>query len=156
GWLRDRAPSRDQRARATEAFAAWLAQLPPELDDVLRTGLTAALALLPQLWPDRDCPLQPEVIESLTGHASPDVQAASIQLIAVTPTRPGDLPAAFWQAILQADAPEIRIASMSLLARLDDAELAHYRDGVAVAATGAHAALRAAARPLLARLAATD
>ena len=61
------------------------------------------------------------MIESLTGHASPDVQAASIQLIAVTPTRPGDLPAAFWQAILQADAPEIRIASMILLARLDDA-----------------------------------
>jgi hypothetical protein len=156
GWLRDRAPSRDQRARATEAFAAWLALLPPELDDGLRAGLTAALALLPLLWPDRDCPLQPEVIESLTGHASPDVQAASIQLIAVTPTRPGDLPAAFWQAILQADAPEIRIASMILLARLDDAALAQHRDGITLAATGAHAGLRAAARPLVARLAATD
>ncbi|WP_249140499.1 MULTISPECIES: hypothetical protein [Bradyrhizobium] len=156
GWLRDRAPSRDQRARATEAFAAWLAQLPSELDNVLRAGLTAALALLPQLWPDRDCPLQPEVIESLTGHASSDVQAASIQLIAVTPTRPGDLPAAFWQAILQADAPEIRVASMTLLARLDDATLAHHRDGISLAATGAHAGLRAAARRLIARLAATD
>lgn len=156
GWLRDRAPSRDQRARATEAFAAWLAQLPAELDDTLRAGLAAALALLPQLWPDRDCPLQPEVVESLTGHASPDVQAASIQLIAVTPTRPDDLPTAFWQAILQADAPEIRIASMSLLARLDDAALAQHRDGIALAATGAHTGLRAAARPLVARLAATD
>jgi hypothetical protein len=156
GWLRDRAPSRDQRARATEAFAAWLAQLPSELDDTLRAGLTGALALLPLLWPERDCPLQPEIIENLTGHASPDVQAASIQLIAVTPTRPGDLPAAFWQAILQADAPEIRIASMALLARLDDAALAQHRDGITLAATGAHAGLRAAARPLVARLAATD
>ncbi|WP_050421675.1 hypothetical protein [Bradyrhizobium tropiciagri] len=156
GWLRDRAPSREQRARATEAFAAWLAQLPPVLDDLLRAGLTSALALLPQLWPDRDCPLQPEVIESLTGHASPDVQAASIQLIAVTPTRPGDLPEAFWQAILRADAPEIRIASMSLLARLDDAALAQHRDGIVLAATGDHARLRAAARPLVARLAASD
>lgn len=156
GWLRDRAPSRDRRAGATEAFAAWLAQLPPELDDKQRAGLNAALALLPLLWPDRDCPLQPEIIESLTGHASPEVQAASIQLIAVTPTRPGDLPAAFWQAILQADAPEIRIASMALLARLDDAALAEHRDGITLAATGAHAGLRAAARPLVARLAATD
>src|SRR6185436_765343 len=134
GWLRDRAPSRDQRARATEAFAAWLALLPPALDDAMRAGLTAALALLRELWPDRDCPLQPEVIESLTRHASSDVQAASIQLIAVTPTRPGDLPAAFWQAILQADAPEIRIASMILLARLDDAALAHHRDSITLAA----------------------
>lgn len=156
GWLRDRAPSRDQRAHATEAFAAWLAKLPPELDDMLRAGLSAAVTLLPQLWPDRDCPLQPEVIESLTGHASPDVQAASIQLIAVTPTKPGDLPAAFLQAILRADAPEIRMASMSLLARLDDAALAEHRDRIVVAATGAHAGLRAAARPLLARLAAID
>jgi len=156
GWLRDRAPSRDQRARATEAFAAWLVQLPSELDNAMRAGLNAALALLPLLWPERDCPLQPEVIESLTGHASPDVQAASIQLIAVTPTRPDDLPAAFWQAILQADAPEIRIASMALLARLDDAALAEHRDGITLAATGAHAGLRAAARPLVARLATTD
>lgn len=156
GWLRDRAPSQDQRARATEAFAGWLALLPPELDDAMRAGLTAALALLRELWPDRDCPLQPEIIESLTGHASLDVQAASIQLIAVTPTRPGDLPAAFWQAILQADAPEIRIASMALLARLDDSELAQHRDGITLAATGAHAGLRAAARPLVTRLAATD
>lgn len=156
GWLRDRAPSRDQRACATEAFAAWLAQLPAELDDALRAGLTAALALLPLLWPERDCPLRPEVIESLTGHASPDVQAASIQLIAVTPTRPGDLPAAFWQAILQADAPEIRIASMALLARLDDDALAQHLEGITLAATGAHAGLRKAARPLVARLAATD
>jgi hypothetical protein len=140
----------------TEAFAAWLAQLPPELDDIMRAGLAAAVALLPQLWPDRDCPLQPEVIESLTGHASPEVQAASIQLIAVTPTKPGDVPAEFLQAILQADAPDIRIAAMSLLARLDDAALAEHRDRIVVAATGAHAGLRAAARPLLARVAATD
>ena len=156
GWLRDRAPSRDQRARATEAFAAWLSLLPGEPDDATRAGLNAALALLPQLWPERDCPLQPEVIESLTGHPSRDVQAASIQLIAVTPTRPSDLPAEFWQAILQADAPEIRIASMALLARLDDAALAQHRDGITLAATGAHGGLRAAARPLVARLAAAD
>lgn len=155
-WLRDRAPSREQRARATEAFAAWLAQLPAELDDTQRAGLAAATALLPQLWPEHDCPLQPELIESLTGHSSPEVQAASIQLIAVTPTRPGDLPAAFWQAILQAEAPAIRAASMSLLARLDDHALADHRDGIILAATGAHAGLRAAARPLVARLAATD
>jgi cellulose synthase operon protein C len=156
GWLRDRTPSRDQRARTTEAFAAWLAQLPSELDDEQRAGVAAAVVLLPQLWPDRDCPLQPEVIESLTGHASSDVQAASIELIAVTPTRPSDLPPAFWQAILQADAPEIRIASMTLLARLDDAALAHHRDGITLAATGAHAGLRTAARPLVARIAAND
>jgi hypothetical protein len=155
-WLRDRAPTRDQRARATEAFAAWLAQLPSELHDATRGGLRAALALLPLLWPDRDCPLQPEVIESLTGHPSPDVQAASIQLIAVTPTRPGDLPAAFWQAILQAEAPEIRVASMALLARLDDTALAGHRDGITLAATGTHGGLRAAARPLVVRLAAAD
>jgi len=156
GWLRDRAPSVEQRARLTEAFATWLAQLPGELDDALRASLHAALALLPQLWPERDCPLQPQVIESLTGHPSLDVQAASIQLIAVTPTRPDDLPQPFWQAILQATAPEIRIASMSLLARLDDAALARHRDSIVLAATGAHAGLRAAARPLIARLAATD
>lgn len=155
-WLRDRVPTREQRATATQAFAAWLAQLPAELDALQRAGLAAALALLPQLWPDRDCPLEPQAIESLTGHTSPDVQAASIQLIAVTPTRPSDLPEAFWHAILQADAPEIRIASMRLLARLDDTALAQHRDGVVLAATGAHAGLRAAARPLVARLAATD
>ncbi|CCD95800.1 conserved hypothetical protein [Bradyrhizobium sp. ORS 375] len=155
-WLRDRPPTREQRSQATEAFAAWLAQLPAELDDLQRAGLSAAVALLPQLWPDRDCPLQPELIESLTGHASPEVQAASIQLIAVTPTKPADLPATFLQAILLADAPEIRVASMSLLGRLDDAALAEHRDGVVLAATGSHAGLRAAARPLLARLAAAD
>ncbi|MGJ4886738.1 hypothetical protein ACQR1Y_01005 [Bradyrhizobium sp. HKCCYLRH3099] len=155
-WLRDRAPSREQRALATEAFAAWLAQLPAELDDLQRAGLSAAVALLPQLWPDRDCPLQPEVIEGLTGHGSPEVQAASIQLIAVTPTKPADLPPAFLQAILLADAPEIRAAAMSLLGRLDDAALAEHRDGIVLAATGTHAGLRAAARPLLARLAAAD
>ncbi|WP_249136394.1 hypothetical protein [Bradyrhizobium tropiciagri] len=130
--------------------------MPSALDDAQRTGLAAALALLPELWPDHDCPLQPEVIESLTGHASPSVQAASIQLIAVTPTRPSDLPAAFWQAILRADAPEIRIASMRMLARLEDAALADHRDSIVLAATGAHAGLRAAARPLVTRLAASD
>ncbi len=45
---------------------------------------------------------------------------------------------------------------MRLLARLDDTALAQHRDGVVLAATGAHAGLRAAVRPLVARLAATD
>jgi hypothetical protein len=45
---------------------------------------------------------------------------------------------------------------MALLARLDDAALARHLEGVTLAATGAHAGLRAAARPLVARLAATD
>lgn len=155
-WLHDRPPSLEQRTGMTETFAAWLAQLPAELDAPLRSGVQAALALLPVLWPNHDCPLQPQTIENLTGHPSPDVQAASIQLIAVTPTRPDQLPAPFWQAILHATAPEIRLASMSLLGRLDSAALAAYGGDIVLAAVGDDARLRAAARPLVVRLAAAD
>lgn len=152
-WLGERPPTQHQRAQLTQAFATWLSRLPAELDTAQRDGLRFVVSLLPLLWPAHDCSLAPEEIEALTGHACPDVQAASIQLLAVTSIRPEDLPEPFWNAILQASAPEIRAAAMILLGRLDPASLADHQQTVLLAATSTHADLRAAARPLVVRLA---
>ena len=156
GWLKERPAASGQRTELTEAFAAWLSSLPAEILSVQRDGLRFAVSLLPLLWPGNDCPLAPELIEQLTGHPSPDVQAASIDLLAVTAVRPEELPQPFWQAILNARIPEIRAASMRLLDRLDTASLSAHHDTILVAALSGHSDLRVAARPLAVRLAAAD
>jgi len=156
GWLKERPATSGQRTELTEAFAAWLSSLPAELQTVQRDGLRFAVSLLPLLWPDNNCPLAPELIEQLTGHPSPDVQAASIDLLAVTAVHPEELPQPFWQAILNARIPEIRAASMHLLGRLDTASLSAHHETILAAALSEYPDLRVAARPLAVRLATAD
>ncbi|WP_448953643.1 hypothetical protein [Labrys neptuniae] len=153
-WLQQRPPSRPQLTRLTEDFAAWLGALPAEPDQRQLAGLRFALSLLPALWPGHDCPLPPAAIEALTGHKAGVVQGAAIELLAVTPIRPGELPQPFWDAVLDAQSLPVRAASMRLLARLDEAGLEARSSTILAAATSEHADLRAAARPLVARLAA--
>lgn len=152
-WLEQRPPNWQQRVRLTEDFATWLGALPAEPDERQVASLRFALSLLPALWPAHDCPLPPAAIGALTGHKASVVQGAAIELLAVTPIRPGELPRPFWDAVLAAESLPVRSASMRLLARLEDAELEAQSQTILAAATGAHADLRAAARPLVARLA---
>jgi cellulose synthase operon protein C len=152
-WLEQRRPTSTQAASLTEALAAWLVGLPEELDGPQQRSVRFTRSLVPMLWSGHDCPLAPAIIQALTGHGSLDVQAAALDLLAVTAFGPAELPQSFWDAIMAATSPQVRAASMSLLARLDEAGLVRHDQTVLAAATSEHADLRAAARPLMARLA---
>jgi len=155
-WITERAATKDQLSELAQGFVAWLGQLPAEPDSRARDRLRVAMSHLPLLWPENDCPLEPERIEELMGHGSSDVQAAAVSLLAVTELRPDQLPESLWQVVLTTPVAEIRAAGMRLLGRLDTPALVVHHDSILAAALSEHADLRLAARPLAVRLGRED
>jgi len=89
-------------------------------------------------------------------HPSHLVRAAALDLLGLSATRVEDLPDSFWAKGLGAAESEVRAATVRLLARLPAEKLAARAAQIRAAALDTDAESRAAARPLVTRLAASD
>jgi hypothetical protein len=155
-WLVVRRPGAAFEASLVAAFVAWLAGQPATLPEATERAITAALRRLTLLWPNHDCPCAIADIERLIDHSAPPVRAAALDLLGCTQFDAGELPESFWNTGLTAAAVNVRAATVRLLARLDDNALQARGEQVRAAALDLDALVRAAARPLVTRLASID
>lgn len=137
-------------------LVAWLRAMPPEPDAAATAAIRALRAALPLLWPDHDLPVQPETAAALIAHPAAATRSAGLALLAQSPAGADGLPPESWDALIGTGSEDIRIAALVLLARLDDARLGPYAERIVAFASGPGSAVRQAARPLVARLAAAD
>ncbi len=137
-------------------LVAWLRAMPPEPDAAATAAIRGLRAALPLLWPDHDLPVQPETAAALIAHPAAAIRSAGLALLAQSPAGADGLPPESWDALIGTGSEDIRIAALVLLARLDDARLGPYAERIVAFASGPGSAVRQAARPLVARLAAAD
>jgi hypothetical protein len=152
-WCGTRRPGREAAAYLAGAAVSWLAQQPPTLDEEAFGCVRHLRICIRLMWPSLDMPLTQDDIAPLLKHPMAEVAATGVDMLVLSGVNPADLPDGLWAELLDSPAPEVQAAALGLLNQLDDEALGTRVFLVLSFATASAAEVRAAARPLIARLA---